>query len=103
MLSTKRMNRPFLMQCGAVFAPVFAALLASPSLVSAHGMGLEEMGPPVATSITLAFACYWLMMLWPSGKSKEISPFEMVDQATDAIRIKQKPRLRVVERRLVNE
>lgn len=101
MLSTKRLIRASLIGYGA--APVLAALLASPSLVYAHGMGLEEMGPPVATSITLAFACYWLMMLWPSSKSKEISAFEMADSATDSIRIKRKPRLRVVERRLVNE
>ncbi len=88
---------------GWPFFAVLAGLLASPSLVYAHGMGLEEMGPPVATSVLLGLACYWLMVLWPSSKNKEVPTLEMPGQATDTIRIKQKPRLRVVERRLVNE
>ena len=98
MLSKTKLIRPFLIG----FGPVLGGLLASPSFVYAHGMGLEEMGPPVATSIGLAFAFYWLMMLWPF-KNKDVPALEMTGQATDTIRIKQKPRLRVVERRLVNE
>lgn len=98
MLSTTKLIRPFLIGYGAALG----GLLTSPSLVYAHGMGLEEMGPPVATSVTLAFAFYWLMMLWPF-KNRDVPALEMTGQATDTIRIKQKPRLRVVERRAANE
>jgi hypothetical protein len=98
MLSKTKLIRPFLIGFGAVLG----GLLVSPPFVYAHGMGLEEMGPPFATSVGLAFAFYWLMMLWPF-KSRDVPALEMPGQATDTIRIKQKPRLRVVERRLVNE
>lgn len=98
MLSKTKLIRPFLIGLGAVFG----GLLASPSFVYAHGMGMEEMGPPVATSIGLAFAFYWLMMLWPF-KSRDVPALDAARQDTDTIRIKQKPRLRVIERRLVNE
>ena len=77
-------------------------ILATPVLVHAHGMGLDEMAPPVTTSIVVGLACYWLMVLWPS-KKKDISALEMNVMASDTIRIKQKPRLRVVERRLIDD
>ena len=97
-MNKMKLIRPFLIGYGAVLG----GLLTSPAFVYAHGSGLEEMGPPVATSVTLAFAFYWLMMLWPF-KNRDVPALEMTGQATDTIRIKQKPRLRVGERRAVNE
>ena len=99
MLSKTKLIQPFLIGYGAALG----GLLTSPSFVYAHGMGLEEMGPPVATSVGLAFAFYWLMMLWPFSKNRDVPALEMTGQATDTIRIKQKPRLHVVEGRAVNE
>jgi hypothetical protein len=46
--------------------------LASVSSAHAHG-GLaapSEVGPPLLTSIAIGLACYWLVMMWPSAKSK---------------------------------
>ncbi len=80
-----------------------AALLALPSPGQAHGMGLDEMAPPVVTAVLLGLACYWLIVLWPAGRNSKLPVLEPTGQADDAIRIKQKPRLRVVERRLVND
>jgi hypothetical protein len=46
--------------------------LASVSSAHAHG-GLaapSELGPPLLTSGAIGVVCYWLVMLWPSRKSK---------------------------------
>lgn len=80
-----------------------AALLATPSLGHAHGLGLDEMAPPMVTAILLGLACYWLIVLWPAGRNPKLPALETTGQLSDTIRIKQKPRLRVVERRLVDE
>lgn len=82
---------------------VFGTMITTPSFVHAHGMGLDEMAPPVTTSILLGLACYWLIMLWPANKKKPIPALEMNTPTTDTIRIKQKPRLHVIERRLIND
>ena len=39
-------------------------------LAHAHGgmAGPEELGPPLTISFCLAFASYWLMILWPASK-----------------------------------
>lgn len=78
-----------------------AILLATPSLGHAHGMGLDEMAPPVVTAILLGLACYWLIVLWPASRNPKLPAFEPTEP--DTIRIKQKPRLRVIERRLVDD
>ena len=78
----------------------FTALLAGvwlfPSLAHAHGMDIAEMAPPVITASILAFVCYWLVVLWPASKGAETdgrgSP-----ETDRIIRIKRKPRLRVIE------
>lgn len=51
-------------------------LLASASIAHAHGgmAGPDEIGPPLFTSVALGFVCYWLVILWPSSKSKDESP-----------------------------
>jgi hypothetical protein len=51
-------------------------LLASTSLAHAHGgmAGPDEIGPPLFTSVALGFVCYWLVILWPSSKSKDDAP-----------------------------
>jgi hypothetical protein len=48
-------------------------MLASPVLAHAHGglAGPGEVGPPIATSIALAFVCYWVVILWPASKSTD--------------------------------
>jgi hypothetical protein len=33
--------------------------------------GPDEIGPPLFTSAAIAFVCYWLVILWPSSKSKD--------------------------------
>ena len=78
-----------------------AILLATPSLGYAHGMGLDEMAPPVMTAILLGLACYWLIVLWPASRNPKLPASEPTEP--DTIRIKQKPRLRVIERRLVDD
>jgi hypothetical protein len=44
--------------------------LASASIAHAHGglAGPAEIGPPIVTSVALAFVCYWLVILWPATK-----------------------------------
>jgi hypothetical protein len=32
--------------------------------------GPSELGPPLLTSGALGFACYWLVILWPSKKNR---------------------------------
>ena len=94
----------------AVLQPVWSlsmlllgSMLAMPALVHAHGMGLGEMARPVTTSVLVGLACYWIVVLWPASKKKDISALKMDVAASDPIRIKQKPRLRVIERRLVDD
>ena len=45
-------------------------MLASASIAHAHSglAGPAEIGPPIATSIALAFVCYWIVILWPASK-----------------------------------
>jgi hypothetical protein len=52
------------------------AMLAAASLAHAHGgmAGPDEIGPPLFTSFALGFVCYWLVILWPSSKSKGDAP-----------------------------
>src|SRR6267154_3981047 len=47
-------------------------MLATASAAHAHGgmAGPSEIGPPLLTSGALGFACYWLVMLWPSAKNR---------------------------------
>lgn len=93
----------------AIQTVVFASLLASASLAHAHGgMGGAQMAPPIATSIGLAFVCYWIVILWPSSSKKEDTEIQSGSQDRDAIlprrpahksaaRVKRKPRLRKIE------
>lgn len=41
-------------------------------LAHAHGgiAGPDELGPPVIISTALGIACYWTVMLWPSGRAR---------------------------------
>src|SRR5258705_13845732 len=52
------------------------SMLATASAAHAHGgmAGPSEIGPPLLTSGALGFACYWLVMLWPSAKKKIETP-----------------------------
>lgn len=47
-------------------------LVVSASMAHAHGglAGPDELGPPVITSAMLGIACYWIVMLWPSRRSR---------------------------------
>lgn len=52
------------------------SMLASASAAHAHGgmAGPDELGPPLLTSGALGFACYWLVVLWPSAKNRRTLP-----------------------------
>ena len=80
----------------AALIALFAGLSLFPSPVYAHGMNIAEIAPPVITAGILAFVCYWLVVLWPASKGVETdgrgSP-----ETGPIIRIKRKPRLRVIE------
>jgi hypothetical protein len=110
-------NRPFAVprRVWRISMAVLACLMASASLAHAHGMGGEELGPPIFTSGLLGFVCYWLVMLWPSSKkgNMEIGPGAQTGSSTpnrhatrtrrhvrqNSTRVKQVPRLRKIERR----
>jgi hypothetical protein len=53
-----------------------ASILTLASAAHAHGgmAGPSELGPPLLTSGALGLACYWLVMLWPSGKNRRRTP-----------------------------
>jgi hypothetical protein len=55
---------------------VALGMFASASIAHAHGgmAGPDEIGPPLFTSVALGFVCYWLVILWPSSKSKDDAP-----------------------------
>jgi len=76
---------------------VFTCMLAVPSLVHAHGMGGAELGPPILTSGLLGLVCYWLVILWPSAKRKGVGSSGQNRDAPQTVRIKRKPRLRIIE------
>jgi hypothetical protein len=48
-------------------------LLATASLAHAHGgmAAPNEVGPPILTAVALGLVCYWLVVLWPSSRSKD--------------------------------
>jgi hypothetical protein len=52
------------------------SILGAASIAHAHGgmAGPDEIGPPLLTSAALGFACYWLVILWPSSKPKDNGP-----------------------------
>lgn len=86
---------------------VLASSLLVPTLVHAHGgMGPDEIGPPIMTSGLVGFACYWLVMLWPSVKKKDdfgvsgynLSTFQAERRPKKrSARVKRIPRLRKIE------
>jgi hypothetical protein len=41
----------------------------------AHGgiAGPDELGPPVITSTLLGIACYWIVVLWPSRRRRDVT------------------------------
>src|ERR1700704_4246300 len=55
---------------------MLTSMLATASAAHAHGgmAGPSEIGPPLLTSGALGFACYWLVMLWPSTKKRIETP-----------------------------
>ncbi len=79
----------------------FVFMCIAPSLAHAHGMDAAAMAPPLITSGLLAFVCYWLVMLWPASKREGAwmngSGAAQPSEKFQTIRIKRKPRLRVIE------
>lgn len=75
-----------------------AGVLSLPGLAYAHGANAAEMAPPIVTSGLLGFVCYWLVMLWPASKRAASHPdrFAVSVVGPQPIRIKRKPRLRVI-------
>ncbi len=80
----------------SVLMALLAGLTLFPAPVYAHGMNIAEIGPPVITAGLLAFVCYWLVFLWPASKSAETDG-RRLPETGPVIRIKRKPRLRVIE------
>jgi hypothetical protein len=80
---------------------VFALVCIMPSLAHAHGMDAAVMAPPLILSGLLAFMCYWLVILWPVSKKESAGSngYGPAQPSGDSqtIRIKRKPRLRVIE------
>ena len=80
---------------------VFALACIVPSLAHAHGMDVAVMAPPLMTSGLLAFMCYWLVIWWPVSKKDSTgrNGYGPAQPSGDSqtIRIKRKPRLRVIE------
>ncbi len=82
----------------SVLVALLAGLSLFPSPVYAHGMNISEIAPPVITAGILGFVCYWLVVLWPVSKSAETDGGGLPETGP-VIRIKRKPRLRVIETR----
>ena len=61
---------------GAARIAALVWLIAPASIAHAHGAmaGPDEIGPPLFTSAALGFLCYWVVILWPSSKSKDDAP-----------------------------
>ncbi len=80
---------------------VLALVCIMPSLAHAHGVDVAVMAPPLITSGLLAFVCYWLVILWPVSKRESAgrNGYGAAQPSGDSqtIRIKRKPRLRVIE------
>jgi hypothetical protein len=57
---------------GGIIAGVWVMLAASAA--HAHGglAGPDELGPPVIISTLLGIGCYWLMVLWPSRRNRNV-------------------------------
>ncbi len=55
---------------------MLTTILTSASAAHAHGgmAGPSEIGPPLLTSGALGFACYWLVILWPSARKRIETP-----------------------------
>jgi hypothetical protein len=103
-------NWPFVesRQVWRISVAIFVSWLVAPALAHAHGMGPEEIGPPIVTSGLLGFAGYWVVMLWPSTKKKDDQGIGVGEQNLYAPRIdsrsskrsahmKRRPRLRKIE------
>jgi hypothetical protein len=45
------------------------------TVAHAHGgiAGPDELGPPVITSTILGIACYWIVVLWPSRRRRDVT------------------------------
>lgn len=61
---------------------IVVSLVAMASMAHAHGgmAGPDDLGPPLFTSVALAFICYWVVILWPASKrrgSDDASPGKM--------------------------
>ena len=95
-------ERPQSARCVRVFSFFIALLVGAwffPALAHAHGMNAAEIAPPIITAGILAFVCYWLVVLWPASKGAETERFgiQQPPEPGQAIRIKRKPRLRIIE------
>src|ERR1700724_2236251 len=71
-------------------------MLASASAAHAHGgmAGPAEIAPPLLTSGALGFACYWLVMLWPSAKNRRRTPDGSGPKTGTSARLNQKSNIR---------
>ncbi len=49
-------------------------IIAAATNAHAHGgmAGPDELGPPVIISTLLGIACYWIVVLWPSRRGRNV-------------------------------
>ena len=73
-------------------------MMAYATAAHAHGgmVGPEELGPPLTISMVLAFASYWLVMLWPAKKDDTPTAREFGTRAEP--RRNRKPPMRLVKK-----
>ncbi|HUA33347.1 MAG TPA: hypothetical protein VMA09_07065 [Candidatus Binataceae bacterium] len=74
-------------------------LAAGATAAHAHGgmVGPEELGPPLTISMVLAFASYWLVLLWPAKKNDDAPLVREVERRAEPRRHR-KPQMRLVKK-----
>ena len=62
-------------QCARIWIVALLWLGLAATVAHAHGgiAGPDELGPPVITSTLLGIACYWIVILWPSRRRRDVT------------------------------
>lgn len=59
--------------CRSIVIAALWIAIAAPAARAHGGMaGPDELGPPVIISTVLGIACYWLVVLWPSRRNRNV-------------------------------
>lgn len=60
-------------------------------------VGPEELGPPLTISMALAFASYWLVLLWPAKKNDDAPVAREFESRAEPQR-NRRPQMRLVKK-----